>query len=449
MRFRRELLTWYTAAVLAGLGVPMWAQCGGTERWPVKVGTDPGAAKVDVAHPNVKDLSELIGLPALPLVARGDNTTRRPEETRVYSVTCHLVKFKLEGGKGDQDYHCVLSDDSLSFTDDAHGVEPGHSIVGEVVNPSCVTGAHGDGPTSSIWQDKLEAVRSKMDARFPNIPASGAWVDAKGVQVRVTGVAFFDRTHRQTGRTGNGATTFEIHPILDIEFLDGSSSTPNGALTASIVSPASDESVENESAVSFSGKAISNAAGATFSYTWNFGDGGTASGSNANHTFTNPGNSPLTYTVTFSVTDDNGHTSQATRTITVAASPGPANTFYSHEPNNAMDTAQAIPEGVSQVAGYFQSNSDDNDYYFVELPAGRTLTLDLSGPTDQNQDYDLYLFSSSGSQLAKSTGDSTSEHLSFKNTNQTKAKTVFILVTRYKGFSDATPYLLRIDRGNQ
>ena len=65
--------------------------------------------------------------------------------------------------------------------------------------------------------------------------------------------------------------------------------------------------------ISFSG---TNSTGAISSYSWNFGDGGTAAGSSTSHTYSLPGS----YSATLTVTDENGITSVATTTITALES---------------------------------------------------------------------------------------------------------------------------------
>src|SRR5689334_24228534 len=62
------------------------AQCGGTERWPVKVGADPDANLVDVANPVPTLLHALVTLTRPTLPGGNDDTTRLPVERTVRTV---------------------------------------------------------------------------------------------------------------------------------------------------------------------------------------------------------------------------------------------------------------------------------------------------------------------------------------------------------------------------
>ena len=190
--------------------------CGGTERWQVKVGTDPDAAGIDPASPVPATIHNMVGLPAPQLPPNSDNSTRMDIERKVVVVQARLVKFQLESGKtGDDDYHLVITDDTLDFTPGGRGTPHGHGLVAEIPNPDCVPGKAGDPAVPSHFDQQLRDMRQKFEQQFPNI--TGGWNEAGGLPVRITGVQFFDRPHGQAGRALN---TVEIHPILNIEFGD-------------------------------------------------------------------------------------------------------------------------------------------------------------------------------------------------------------------------------------
>jgi len=188
------------------------AQCGGIERWAVKVGADPGANNVALMSRIPIMVTDLVGLPEPHRPPAGDNTTRLSEETYVYVITGRLVEFKFET---DRDYHMVITDDTLNFTAGGSAPTSGHSFVAEIPDPNCIAGANGNSPPESIFIDGIRNARQKLESQFPNIDKSGAFNDAGSIPVRIIGVGFFDFPHRQVGRAPNN---IEIHPVLDIVF---------------------------------------------------------------------------------------------------------------------------------------------------------------------------------------------------------------------------------------
>jgi hypothetical protein len=199
-----------------------FGQCGGTQRWAVKDGTDDSAGQVDFTNIQDKTIADLMGILQAVLPGRGDNTTRvLPDETNVVRVQARLVQWKAEAA-GDSDYHLVLTDDTLDFTQ-GKGEATGHGLVGEIPDPGCLSGAHGDFGTDSPFLTigdgtmGITVARQQLESAFPNADLNGGWNDAGGARVEVVGVTFFDPAHGQTGRAPNG---LEIHPIVSIKFLD-------------------------------------------------------------------------------------------------------------------------------------------------------------------------------------------------------------------------------------
>ncbi len=101
------------------LAIPALGQSGGTERWQVKVGTDTGVNRVELTPKIGITIHDIIRLNEPTRPPQGDNDTRLDEETHVYEVFGRLVKFRLEASStGDRDFHLVVSDDTLIYTDD-------------------------------------------------------------------------------------------------------------------------------------------------------------------------------------------------------------------------------------------------------------------------------------------------------------------------------------------
>jgi hypothetical protein len=206
-------------------------QCGGTERWAVKVGTDSqaGAVASAVDQPTPIDLHSLIALsePTRP----NDNVTRVvPDETHVFVIRAFMLKFKLEAN--DSDYHIVVTDDTHQFTD-THGNSTGHSVIAEIPDPNCLEGKDHNFPGTTPFANGITAARALMDSRFPNAAKDGTFNDV-GLPVEITAVGFFDRAHGQIGRATNN---IELHPILRLCFLDTATPQCSTGTTAGGSSP--------------------------------------------------------------------------------------------------------------------------------------------------------------------------------------------------------------------
>jgi len=95
--------------------------------------------------------------------------------------------------------------------------------------------------------------------------------------------------------------------------------------------------------------------GAVALYTWDFGDGETASGPSPNHTYAIQG----TYTVTFTVTDDDGATGSVTKTVTTKPNVAPVSQFTSSANELVVSfdgTGSSDPDG--DIVGYSWSFGD-------------------------------------------------------------------------------------------
>ena len=89
-------------------------------------------------------------------------------------------------------------------------------------------------------------------------------------------------------------------------------------VTAAVTAPASGTTVQAGSTVTFTGSGTDSASGAALTYSWAFGDGGSATGVTASHAYTNTGTTTLTETVTLTATDGTGAKGTGTATLYVA-----------------------------------------------------------------------------------------------------------------------------------
>lgn len=183
-------LTSVTAAAITPkeTGAPAAVVHCGTERWPVKTLSDSDAASVNFSsvQTTVPQLRSLPAPGALPQSSRV-----APTELTTYSITALVKEFKLED---DQDIHLVITDPS----------DPSQTMIVEFPDASKCSGAVG-----SAHATDMIAARQALTAAFGQ-PSSSHFTTISGMAT-ITGVAFFDFQHGQTGVAPNA---IELHPVL-------------------------------------------------------------------------------------------------------------------------------------------------------------------------------------------------------------------------------------------
>jgi serine protease len=118
----------------------------------------------------------------------------------------------------------------------------------------------------------------------------------------------------------------------------------------------------------------------------------------------------------------------------IAATSAP--TMNETEPNDTMSTWNQVTTSGTVVNGTMGS-STDNDYFLVQLPAGRTLTATLTMSSTSN-DFDLYGYNASGSLIASSTnGAGSTDAVTITNSGTTTSPR-YIRVKFYSGGTGAT-----------
>lgn len=133
---------------------------------------------------------------------------------------------------------------------------------------------------------------------------------------------------------------------------------------------------------------------------------------------------------TYATTFTNAFVAQNILTTTT-----PPTVISETESNNTTATANAIAASNTTVNGTM-SASTDVDYFSVSIPAGKTLTVKLT--PNSTSDYDLELYSSTGTKLTSSTaGTGAVDTVTNANTGTT-SKTVYAKVIYYAGGTGAT-----------
>ena len=162
--------------------------CNGVERWDVKTLQDTAALGVDYDHiisENVKNLSE---------IDPGFNPNKNAElfrhdvEKKVYVIkNCKIDLVKNES-HADGDYHLVIKQGNVT-------------MIGEIPDYHC---------KNNQKSPALEVFKKVRDDFSPLLVGKRF----RQHTFDITGVAFFDPPHNQTGRSKNG---IELHPILEIK----------------------------------------------------------------------------------------------------------------------------------------------------------------------------------------------------------------------------------------
>jgi len=183
------------------------------------------------------------------------------------------------------------------------------SVAASVPNPDNLSAfaatRAGDGAMTVMVISKVLSGSTPVTVNLANFAASGvaqAWqLTSANAITRLADVNFA------------GSTFADSVPAQSITLYVVAGGTPNTPPTA--VVGANPTSGTVPFAVSFSGAGSSDPDGSIASYAWTFGDGGTASGVSASHTYTTAGS----YSAKLTVTDNRGGTGSATVPITANA----------------------------------------------------------------------------------------------------------------------------------
>src|SRR5205807_1198135 len=214
-------------------------------------------------------------------------------------------------------------------------------VCGYLTNVSCTT--HPE----EMWFDQhtlYTPSSSQLRASFsytPTTPAAGQTVTFTATASGGTSPYSYTWNFGD-GTTGTGSTTTHAYSsagpyTATLTIIDSSvppqSTTSQQTITVRSPPPLSasftftPSSPDAGQAVSFTGSVSGGVS--PYSYSWSFGDGGTASGSLVSHTFQSAG----TYTVILTIKDSAGQIAKSSQTITVNARPSAS---ISYSPSNPL-----------------------------------------------------------------------------------------------------------------
>jgi len=163
--------------------------CNGKERWDVKTLQDRAASEVDydnISPATVESMGQ-IPLNFNPNVEA--EFFRHPEEKKVYRIkNCKISLVKNESS-ADGDYHLVIKQGTIT-------------MIGEIPDYHC----------QNNRQSPAIEVFKKVRTDFQPLLTGKRYLNHT---FDITGVAFFDPPHNQTGR--NKINGVELHPILEIK----------------------------------------------------------------------------------------------------------------------------------------------------------------------------------------------------------------------------------------
>jgi Bacterial Ig domain len=168
---------------------------------------------------------------------------------------------------------------------------------------------------------------------------------------------------------------------------------------------------------------------------------GTATTAPYNYAFNSSGVTNGTHSLTAKAYDAASNVGTSTAVSFTVNNVAASVAFNESESNGTVATANVVASNVTSIVGTM-GNTTDKDYFAISLNANEKITLNMTGPS--GKDYDLYLVNSSGTNLASSTGSTTTESLTY--TNNATAKTVYIRVIAYSGSSTTLTYTVKITR---
>jgi PKD repeat protein len=310
-----------------------WAAQGRDPAWPYAGDSLQWALRDGSGQTHTLDKSQPISISRGGCGESGPTASLSAPQSAAVGTSVTLDASGSNASAGISTYRWDANGDGTAeMTSDSAVVEYTYNRTGQVTPSVTVVDTNGQTDTASVTLNVTDSTSPEADADVPANVSVGESFSVSGQQSSDDGQitsyewSFGDGT-TATGETAthsyssNGTYTVTLTVTDDagntdtaertVTVQDARDTTPPEAVADVPTNVSVDESFTASGRNSSDGGRIT-------SYEWSFGDGTTATGETATHSYSTNG----TYTVSLTVTDEAGNTDSAERTVTVRAADG-------------------------------------------------------------------------------------------------------------------------------
>ncbi|WDE02157.1 pre-peptidase C-terminal domain-containing protein [Thalassomonas actiniarum] len=290
----------------------------------------------------------------------------------------------FRAGNSSSDFTLVELDDPF---DQSHNVYLSGWNANATLNTSAVGIHHPNVDEKRISFENDNVVRTNYSSSTPNANGTHVQVidwDLGTTEPGSSGSPLFDQNKRVIGQLHGGSAACgnnspDWYGALSVSWNNGASNWLDAANTGSLAidgmeGSGSDPGVPNASfsynctdlSCNFDGSGSTDSDGTITGYAWSFGDNGNGSGTNPSHTYGAYGS----YTVTLTVTDNDGQQDAVSKTVALA------------DPDQGK-----LTNGVP-VSGLADSTGNEQEFHLVVPADASSVSFNMSGGSG---DADLYV----------------------------------------------------------